>query len=145
MPIDYAAILARKIKALFPDDEARAEAVSILATYGVESYEREVPRVRLAVLKLAGVSFSELRRHVEVAKRDYRDALAAAEYPAQGAVSESDIDRVLAAYGDEEHERAAARSRPRATSNTPSRPTAEEKRRRPMAEDSRAYAKWLEE
>lgn len=38
-------------------------------------------RVQLAVLKLAGGNIAALRREIEVAKKDYRDVLAYAEYP----------------------------------------------------------------
>lgn len=40
------------------------------------------PRVRLAVLKLAGGDMQRLADHIEVANRDWRDVIAAAEYPA---------------------------------------------------------------
>ena len=95
MAIDYAAILARKLTAIFPADADRSDAENILMTYGVERYEREAARVRLAVLKIAGANLSELRRHVAVAKRDYRDTLAAAEYPAQmrGPISPDPTER----------------------------------------------------
>lgn len=52
-----------------------------LETYGVESYERERERVQLDILKLSGGDLVKLRELVEVAKRDYRDILAWAEYP----------------------------------------------------------------
>ena len=55
--------------------------LSILDEYGVEPWERERDRVQLAVLKLAGGRVDEVRRQVDAAKRDYRDALAQAEYP----------------------------------------------------------------
>lgn len=52
-----------------------------LETYGVESHERERERVQLGILKLSGGDLVKLRELVEVAKRDYRDILAWAEYP----------------------------------------------------------------
>jgi hypothetical protein len=61
---------------------AAAEAAAILDEYGGEPWQRDRERVQLAALKLATGSLDELRRHVAVAKRDYRDVLAAAEYPA---------------------------------------------------------------
>ena len=67
MTIDYAAILAWKLKTLFPDDASLSEAL----------------RVQLAVLRIAGGNVAELRRHLAIAKRDYRCTLATAEYPAQ--------------------------------------------------------------
>ncbi|HEY2572879.1 MAG TPA: hypothetical protein VGH65_02380 [Verrucomicrobiaceae bacterium] len=56
----------------------------MLAEYGPESWHREVDRVRLAILKLAGGNVEKLRQEIEVAKRDYRDVLAPAEYPNHG-------------------------------------------------------------
>ena len=53
----------------------------MLAGYGTESYEREPPRVRLAVLKLAGRNFEMVRGWVAQAKMDYRDVLGPAEFP----------------------------------------------------------------
>jgi len=55
--------------------------ISILNEYGAEDYQRGVHRVRLAALKLAGGDLQALRRQIDVAKRDYRDVLALAEYP----------------------------------------------------------------
>ena len=55
--------------------------MSILNEYGTEDWQRGVNRVRLAVLKLANGDIQVLRREIDVAKRDYRDVLAYAEYP----------------------------------------------------------------
>ena len=55
--------------------------MSILNEYGTEDWQRGVNRVRLAVLKLANGDIHVLRREIDVAKRDYRDVLAYAEYP----------------------------------------------------------------
>ena len=55
--------------------------MSILNEYGLESWQRGVNRVRLAVLKLAGGDLPALRCEIDVAKSDYRDVLAYAEYP----------------------------------------------------------------
>ena len=55
--------------------------MTILNEYGAEYWQRGVNRVRLAVLKLAGGDIQTLRREIDVAKRDYRDVLAYAEYP----------------------------------------------------------------
>ena len=41
----------------------------------------ESPRVQLAALKLAHGDLKSLQRHIAAAERDYRDVLAAAEYP----------------------------------------------------------------
>ena len=55
---------------------------AILHEYGAMEWERDAIRVRLAVLKLASGSLERARAWMEVAKRDYRDVLSAAEYPA---------------------------------------------------------------
>jgi hypothetical protein len=55
--------------------------MSILNEYGTEDWQRGVNRVRLAVLKLASGDLLALRREIDVARSDYRDVLAYAEYP----------------------------------------------------------------
>lgn len=74
--------LERKLTALYPDEANRSEARGLLEIYGHESWHREVDRVRLAVLKLAGDDLSELARYLDVANQDFRDVIAWAEYPA---------------------------------------------------------------
>jgi len=54
----------------------------ILNEYGTEKWHREPTRVRLATLKVASGSVQKLRALIDSAKQDYRDALAAAEFPA---------------------------------------------------------------
>lgn len=63
------------------------EALGLLATYGTAEWEREAPRVRAAILKLADGDIEHLRRELDVAKRDYRDVLLGAEYLAYGALT----------------------------------------------------------
>jgi hypothetical protein len=58
-------------------DSATAE----LGQYADGPWPRECPRVQLAALKLAQGDLQSLRRHIANAERDYRDVLAAAEYP----------------------------------------------------------------
>ena len=55
--------------------------MNLLEQYGTESYENEVERVRVAILKLSEGSLEELERMTRCAKQDYRDVLAWAEYP----------------------------------------------------------------
>ena len=65
-------------------DFSAAEVAGVLAaleTYGPESWHREVPRVRLAILKLAGGRPDQLREALAMAYQDYRDILVTAEYP----------------------------------------------------------------
>jgi hypothetical protein len=54
---------------------------AMLNEYGTEKWHRESTRARLAALKLANGSVRRLRVSIDSTKRDYRDALAAAEYP----------------------------------------------------------------
>ena len=68
------------VQAHFPEDR-RQRVLALLETYGVESYERERERVQLAILTLSAGNEEKLREYVAVAKVDYRDVLAWAEYP----------------------------------------------------------------
>lgn len=61
-----------------PDNPA--EVLELLGQYGVVSWEVEVPRVRLAILRLAAGDMDRLRQQLDYAKRDYRDVLLGAEY-----------------------------------------------------------------
>jgi hypothetical protein len=81
---DYRGILSRKMKALFPDTQKRAEVIAVLESYGTEKYEQEPYRVRLAILKLAGTDLLEIQKTTEQAKQDFRDVLTWAEYSRQG-------------------------------------------------------------
>jgi len=76
-------LVLKKIRTLFPIAANARQAMAILDTYGAEAWHREKDRVHLAVLKLGGDDLASLRRCVEVAKRDFRDVLAPAEYPEQ--------------------------------------------------------------
>jgi hypothetical protein len=58
-----------------------AEVKAILNEYGVEKFHVGVNRVRVATLKLANGDVERLRIHMQSAKNDYRDVLAAAEFP----------------------------------------------------------------
>ena len=64
----------------FPQEEFDS-IVAVMNKYGTEEWERERPRVRLAVLKLADGNLEKLKQAIETAKRDCRDVVAAAEYP----------------------------------------------------------------
>jgi hypothetical protein len=70
----------RVVRRDFPD-EPFANVMAILNEYGTEKWQREQPRVQLAMLKLAKGNLEKLRAAVNVAKSDYRDVLAPAEYP----------------------------------------------------------------
>jgi hypothetical protein len=76
------ATLERAIRSVAGEDVDRVR--SELARYGVELQEREQRRVQLAILKLVSEDgLDRLGDLVDAAKRDYRDVLAWAEYPAQ--------------------------------------------------------------
>jgi hypothetical protein len=67
---------------LFPGVQ-EAIVLEILDRYGIESYERERDRVQVAILKLSNGDLERLKTMVSHAKMDYRDTLAAAEYPGE--------------------------------------------------------------
>jgi hypothetical protein len=64
-----------------------ADILALLDAYGTETYERERERVQLAILKLSKGDREALIEYVRVAKRDYRNVLAWAEYPRAMGVS----------------------------------------------------------
>jgi hypothetical protein len=79
-----ASVTAADVERLVLRDFAPAEHTTVralLGSYGVESYEREVDRVRAALLRVADGRVGPLEDAVRVAKQDYRDALVMAEYP----------------------------------------------------------------
>lgn len=66
--------LITAILATFPQSDPAA-ILSILDLYGLEPYERETERVRLAIIHLADGNEDQLRYFVQIAKTDYRDVL----------------------------------------------------------------------
>ncbi len=73
------AIVKKKIREYWPDDVDSVTAV--LDRYGESSLTEESrARVQLAVLKLADGSRDALQDYVEMAKQDYRDVIALAEF-----------------------------------------------------------------
>jgi hypothetical protein len=76
-PVDVERVVRRD----FSDDDY-ATVMTILNDYGRENWHRERTRVQLAALKVANANVQKRRACIESANRDYRDALAAAEYPA---------------------------------------------------------------
>lgn len=81
--INHASILKKVIKKLFPETDKRQRVTEILERYGNASWQHEENRVRLAILKLAGVNTEMIQYFTVQACRDYRDVLAMAEYPNQ--------------------------------------------------------------
>ena len=70
---------------------------TLLAAYGTEPHEREVKRVRLAILKLSAGSEQKIREYVAIAKKDYRDVLFWADHPEEAKLSPARRKRALAA------------------------------------------------
>lgn len=71
----------RVVRRNYPAREV-AGVLGALEEYGGQSWHREIPRVRLAVLKLANGDGQKLRAALATANADYRDVLSCAEYPA---------------------------------------------------------------
>jgi hypothetical protein len=71
----------RKVRRYWPDEDL-AEIMAVLNQYG-GSGEKGRTRVQLAILKLSEGRSEKLPELVRMAKRDYRDVLAYAEYPEQ--------------------------------------------------------------
>jgi hypothetical protein len=55
--------------------------LKMLQEYGSQKWHEEVDRVHLAILKLSDKKFDKIKKYVEIAKTDYRDVIAPAEYP----------------------------------------------------------------
>lgn len=84
----------RIVRRDFPAEQFGA-VMSILNEYGTQDRQRGADRVRLAALKLAAGDLEALHRQIDVAKTDYRDVLAYAEYPEymQKVSPSADLDR----------------------------------------------------
>lgn len=80
---DHIKLLPRLLEKMFPNEGDRELVVDILGQYGHEGFHKEMDRVRMAILKLAGRSPERIRYYTLMACRDYRDILSAAEYPSQ--------------------------------------------------------------
>ncbi len=72
--------------------ELFSRVLATLEIYGAERWHREVPRVRLAILKLATGDIAQLAQQTRVACSDYRDVLAAAEYPRETAIGFTKVE-----------------------------------------------------
>ncbi len=95
MATDFEALIAAALERYFPDPGDRELAEILLEEYGDQVHHREALRVRAGLLKLAGSSLDRLEQQLRLADRDYRDVLAAAEFPRQmkeGVTARSDPD-----------------------------------------------------
>jgi hypothetical protein len=61
--------------------ERLSDVLSLLGEFGKQPWNTPSARVSLAILKLANGDIDRLREALDIAMRDYRDVLAAAEYP----------------------------------------------------------------
>lgn len=73
-----------RVEILWSTAEDRRQVREALATYGLEPYEQEQDRVRLAILKLSDGEVGKVLSMTSAAKRDYRDVLMCAEFPEEG-------------------------------------------------------------
>jgi hypothetical protein len=87
--------LASAIRAGFPQ-ERWAHVETLLAGYGTEPHEREVERVRLAILKISEGDERKIEEHVATAKKDYRDVLFWADQPEQAKISPAERKHAIA-------------------------------------------------
>jgi GrpB-like predicted nucleotidyltransferase (UPF0157 family) len=69
-----------RARRLFPA-VALTDVLAVVDNYGAEPYQREKERVQMAALKIAGGNLARLREAMALARTDYRDVLATAEYP----------------------------------------------------------------
>ena len=81
MTRDYESLLPRVLAAMFPDEDIRHEIVRKLSAYGAESFHRGQARVQLGILRLTWARPEGLDEFIDLACKDYRDLLCAAEYP----------------------------------------------------------------
>jgi hypothetical protein len=80
MPRNISQVVLSKIEQYWSEKDPSL-ILKILHRYGEEEYERESPRFQLAIIKLSAGDLNRLEKHVDLAKKDYRDVLAFAEYP----------------------------------------------------------------
>ena len=67
-----------KAVALFGEDRAES-ALALVDEYGTEDHEREINRVKFAILEVSDGKMTRLPYFVQCAKIDYRDVLAGAK------------------------------------------------------------------
>jgi hypothetical protein len=89
MPRPEAIPVRIKVRRYWPDEDP-AEILAILDQYG-GSGEPGRTRVQLAILKLCEGRKERLPELVRMAKRDYRDVLAYAEYPEEMKTDVADL------------------------------------------------------
>lgn len=101
-PVELTPLILKKVEESFPPDQ-QLDVISMLKKecahnlpFCEDDTAQELERVRPAVVKNSGGNLAELRRQIELAKRDGRDVLSSAEYPEasrMGFVSYSKLDK----------------------------------------------------
>ncbi len=74
--------VVERVEREYPEAD-RMEILELLSCYGTESSGQGIERVLLDILVLAGGRKEEIAGLVDRARRDYRDIILWAEYPAQ--------------------------------------------------------------
>ena len=95
--------VASKALALFGEGQV-AEALVLVDEYGTQSHEREVNRVKLALLEVSAGRMTRLPYFVKCAKIDYRDVLTGAKLEPMTEEQEAEwqvvADRMLAIWNE---------------------------------------------
>ena len=91
-PVKLTPLVITKIRQLFPPLQ-QEQAIRLLETecarnlpFSEHDSPQDLERIRLAVLKLSAGDLAELRRNVELARVDWRDAILLAEQPEAAAI-----------------------------------------------------------
>lgn len=99
-PIPTCSLVLSKLPECFSDPDAAREALALLDAYGTKPWHCEQDRVHLAILKLSENDLQKLKAFVASAQLDFRDVLAAAEYPEEFQASGKTCPGEMAAVRD---------------------------------------------
>jgi hypothetical protein len=97
-------LVLKKLRDCFPDPAKAEEALSILDSYGTETWHRERDRVQLSLLKISDGDIQKLQLCTRGALSDYRDALVPAEYPEEWQASSKTPPAEMAAIRKRDRE-----------------------------------------
>jgi len=93
-----------KAIALYGADQS-VQALALVDAYGTETHEREINRVKLAILEVSDGKMARLPYFVKCAKIDYRDVLTGAKLgpmtDAEDLKWQASADRMLALWNKE--------------------------------------------
>ena len=100
--MDLPALIKARIERDFPP-EYHEKVEALLATYGTETFHREQERVLLDILALARGDLKQVEELVDRARKDYRDILFWAEYPAESRLDTKEnvkrMNKMLSKFG----------------------------------------------